>query len=210
MTRYRIIYAWSTESTSVYSFGIIASLKILLLHFSQVWLMNLTEFSRNILVALHTKFLSVNYIKISIQFIMAKHTTGVIVWLLFYYYWVLSWTIVICFMCCVNVVNWFKTDVNFDIFFENLDFSYSICGVGWDNPLHTLATSGPSVPSLDDSWWNENWQEKPKYSAEPAPVSFCPTQTSHNLTCDWTWAASSGKLTTNCLSYGTTIYVAKE
>jgi hypothetical protein len=49
------------------------------------------------------------------------------------------------------------------------------------SPLGTAVTNWPTVPSPDDrwwwmwsSWWNENWQGKPKYSEK-----ICPSAKSH-------------------------------
>jgi hypothetical protein len=77
------------------------------------------------------------------------------------------------------------------------------------SPLDTLATIWPIVPAPDDrwwwmfsSWWNENWQGKPKYSEKTCPSTILSTT---NPT--WRILGSnpdhhSGKLATNCLSYG--------
>jgi hypothetical protein len=50
-------------------------------------------------------------------------------------------------------------------------------------PLGTSATVWPIVPAPDDrwwwvwnSWWNENWQGKPKYSEETCPSATLSTK----------------------------------
>jgi hypothetical protein len=54
----------------------------------------------------------------------------------------------------------------------------------WDgvrhSPLGTLASNQPTVPTLDYRWvwsirWNENWQEKPRYSVETCPSATLST-----------------------------------
>jgi hypothetical protein len=58
----------------------------------------------------------------------------------------------------------------------------------------------PIVPAPDDrwwwlwsSWWNEDWQGKPKYSEKTCPsVPLCPPQIPHDLTWDRTRAAAVG------------------
>jgi hypothetical protein len=53
--------------------------------------------------------------------------------------------------------------------------------VGWDSPLRTSASNWPTVPASDDrwwvwsSWWNENWQGKPKYSQKTCPSATLST-----------------------------------
>jgi hypothetical protein len=77
------------------------------------------------------------------------------------------------------------------------------------SPLGTSATNLAIVPVSDDRWWvwssrwNENWQEKPKYSDKTYPNAILSTTNP-------TWPdlgsnpdSRSGKPATDCLSYGT-------
>jgi hypothetical protein len=75
-------------------------------------------------------------------------------------------------------------------------------------PLGMSATYWPTVPALDgrwvwSSWWNENWQGKPKHSEKT-----CPSATLSTTNPTWPDLGSNpgrcgGKLATNRLSYGT-------
>jgi hypothetical protein len=80
------------------------------------------------------------------------------------------------------------------------------------SPLGTSATNWPIVPAPDYRWWmwssqwNENWQEKPKYSEKTCPIA---TLSTTNPT--WPDPGSNlggrgGNPATNCLSYGTSIF----
>jgi hypothetical protein len=79
-----------------------------------------------------------------------------------------------------------------------------LCCVGVrPRPRYTSATSGPIVPAPDDrrvwsSWWNENWQGKPKYSEKTCPnaVSFTTNPTRPEL------GRRGGNLAINRLNYG--------
>jgi hypothetical protein len=78
------------------------------------------------------------------------------------------------------------------------------------SPRGTSATAWSIVPAPDDrwrwtcsSWWNENWQGKPKYSEET-----CPNATLSTINPTWSDLGSNpgrrgGKPATNHLSYGT-------
>jgi hypothetical protein len=80
------------------------------------------------------------------------------------------------------------------------------------SPLGTAATVWPILPAPDDiwwwfwsNWWNEDWQEKPKYSEQIGPSATLSTTNP-------TWpgqgpnlGSSDGKPATNRLSYGVAI-----
>jgi hypothetical protein len=79
------------------------------------------------------------------------------------------------------------------------------------SPLGTSATNWPIVPAQDDRWWvwssrwNENCQEKPKYTEKTYPSA---TLSTTNPT--WPDLGSNrgrrgGKPATNRLSYGTAV-----
>jgi hypothetical protein len=76
-------------------------------------------------------------------------------------------------------------------------FSFS----GWGEPESTwyVGHCWPIVLAPDDrwwwlwsSWWNEDWQRKPKYSEKTCPSALCPPQIPHDLTWDRTRAAAVG------------------
>jgi hypothetical protein len=79
------------------------------------------------------------------------------------------------------------------------------------SPFGTSATNWPIVPAPNDrwwawsSWWNENWQGKPKYLDKTCPnaTSFTTNPTWSNLGCH------GGKLATNhgLLTYETCIHI---
>jgi hypothetical protein len=73
--------------------------------------------------------------------------------------------------------------------------------------LGTSAAIWPIVPALNDRWWmwnsrwNENWQEKPKYSWKTCPIATLST-----INLSWSDLGSNpgrrgGKSATNRLSY---------
>jgi hypothetical protein len=75
--------------------------------------------------------------------------------------------------------------------------------------IGTSATNWPTAPAPSGRWWvwssrwNENWQEKPKYSDKT-----CPSATLSTTNPTWTDLGSnpgrrSGKPAANRLSYGT-------
>jgi hypothetical protein len=88
-------------------------------------------------------------------------------------------------------------------------FFFSFLGGVRLSPPGTSATNCPIVPTPDDrwwvwsSWWNENWQGKPKY-----PEKTCLSATSSTTNPTWPDLGSKpgrrgGKPATNHLSYGT-------
>jgi hypothetical protein len=91
-------------------------------------------------------------------------------------------------------------------------FLVSYCGVRL-SPLGTSATIWPVVPAPDDRWWvwssrwNEDCQEKPKYSEKTCPSATCPPQIPHDLGSNP--SRRGGKPATNRLSYGTTSLQSK-
>jgi hypothetical protein len=74
-------------------------------------------------------------------------------------------------------------------FASGVGLSPLYCGYFW-----------PIVPTPDDrwgwlwsSWWNEDWQEKPKYSGrKPTPAPLCPPQIPLDQTRDRTRASAVG------------------
>jgi hypothetical protein len=68
-----------------------------------------------------------------------------------------------------------------------LFFLVSLGGVRLTESTWYVGHCWPIVPAPDDqwwlwsSWWNEDWQGKPKYS-ERTPVPLCPPQIPHDLT----------------------------
>jgi hypothetical protein len=82
--------------------------------------------------------------------------------------------------------------------------SFSLDGVRL-SPLGMSTTIWPIVPTPDDkrwwsSWWNENWQGKPKYSEKT-----CPSATLSTTNPTWpNLGHCGGKPATNRLSYDTT------
>jgi hypothetical protein len=90
-------------------------------------------------------------------------------------------------------------------------FLFSFLGWVRLSPLGTSITNWPILPATDDkrwvwsSRWNENWQEKPKYSEKTCPIA--------TLSTNPTWldqgsnpGRRGGKPETNRLSYGTVWY----
>jgi hypothetical protein len=86
----------------------------------------------------------------------------------------------------------------------------SSCGGVRLNPLGTSATSWPVVPTPDDTWvwstwWNDNWQETPKYSEETCPSTTLSTTNPTWLDLGSNPGRHSRKPATNRLSCGTAI-----
>jgi hypothetical protein len=92
----------------------------------------------------------------------------------------------------------------------NLRFFFSFSGLGETESTWYVGHCWPIVPAPDDrwwwlwsSWWNENWQGKPKYSEKTSPsATLCTTNPT------WPDLGSNpgrrgGKPATNHLSYGT-------
>jgi hypothetical protein len=52
-------------------------------------------------------------------------------------------------------------------------------------------------------WWNDNWQGKPKYSAETRPPAILSPTNPKWLDLESNSGRRGGKPATNCLSYGT-------
>jgi hypothetical protein len=67
---------------------------------------------------------------------------------------------------------------------------FFIGGVGWDW-VH-LVRRPPVGPEYHSSWWNDNWQRKPKYWEKNCPWATFLPQIPHNLTRDRTWATGVG------------------
>jgi hypothetical protein len=80
------------------------------------------------------------------------------------------------------------------------------------SPIGTSATTCPIVPVPDDrcwsvwsSRWNENWQEKPKYSEKTCPSITFSTTNPTRSDLGSNVGRCSGKPATNHLSYGTNL-----
>jgi hypothetical protein len=89
------------------------------------------------------------------------------------------------------------------------------CCVGVrQRPRHIPATSGPIVPATDDrwvwtSWWNENWQGKPKYSEKTCPnaVSFTTNPTRRDLGRRGGWNHAINRLSYGIRAYLVAVFV---
>jgi hypothetical protein len=90
-----------------------------------------------------------------------------------------------------------------------MTFSFSFSGWGETESTWYVGHSWPIVPAPDDrwwlwsSWWNENWQVKPKYTEKT-----CPSATLSTTSPTWPDLGSNpgrrgGNPATNRLSYGT-------
>jgi hypothetical protein len=77
------------------------------------------------------------------------------------------------------------------------------------SPLGTSATNWPIVPAPDDrwwewnSWWNENWQGKPKYLENTFPSATLSTTNPTWPDLGWNPGRRGEKPATSRLSYGT-------
>jgi hypothetical protein len=94
--------------------------------------------------------------------------------------------------------------VSFSFFF----FSFS----GWGETESTwyVGHCWPIVPAPDNrwwwlwsSWWNEDWQGKPKYSERTCPSATLSTTNPTRPDLGWNPGRRGGKPATNRLSYGT-------
>jgi hypothetical protein len=75
------------------------------------------------------------------------------------------------------------------------------------SPLGMSASNCSIVPAPDDIWvwniwWNENWQGKLKYSEKTCPSATLSTTNPTWPDLGLNLGCCSGKLATNCLSYG--------
>jgi hypothetical protein len=88
-------------------------------------------------------------------------------------------------------------------------FLFNFSGWGETESTWYVGHCWPTIPAPDDrwwlwsSWWNEDWQEKPKYSEKT-----CPSATLSTTNPTWPDLGSNpdrrgGKPATNRLSYGT-------
>jgi hypothetical protein len=87
-------------------------------------------------------------------------------------------------------------------------FFFSFSGWGETESTWYVGHSWPIVPAPDDrwwwlwrSWWNEDWQGKPKYWEKTCPVPLCPPEIPPDLGSNP--GRGGGKPATNRLSYGT-------
>jgi hypothetical protein len=101
--------------------------------------------------------------------------------------------------------------------------SGNIMDVGemWDkygvrlSPLGTSGANWPIVPAPEDkwwmwsSWWNENWQGKPKYSEKTCPSAILSTTNPTWPDLSWNPGHRCGKPATNRLSYVTATILSK-
>jgi hypothetical protein len=77
------------------------------------------------------------------------------------------------------------------------------------SPLGTSANNWPIVPAPDHRWrvwsgqWNENWEDKPKYSEKTCPSATLSTTNPTWLDLGSNQSRPDGNPVTNGLSYGT-------